>query len=274
MLHMMVLAVVVKQWPETKKAILEPTPKHIIADVVQVESAAEKERKRQAALQKERQLAAAKRAAEQKKLAEQRRLAEQKKLAEAKALAKKEAALKLAAEKKAKEAALKAQSEKMQAEKKIAEQKKAEEQAQKQRQLDDAWRTQQLAAEQALLDELLLQELALAEQAQEQAQREADRAMALESEYIDVIRDHVTTYWRFPSSAKPEQEVEVHIVLVPTGQVIQVTVIKSSGSPLLDRSVEQAIQRASPLPVPQDSQVFERSFRSFKMKFRPENATW
>jgi len=28
------------------------------------------------------------------------------------------------------------------------------------------------------------------------------------------------------------------------------------------------------LPVPKDVRVFEANFRSFLMKFRPENATW
>ncbi|TNC89766.1 MAG: protein TolA, partial [Thalassolituus sp.] len=67
---------------------------------------------------------------------------------------------------------------------------------------------------------------------------------------------------------------EVRLVMVPTGEVISANVVKSSGHAALDRSVEQAIMKASPLPVPEDIRVFEKNFRTLTMKFRPENASW
>lgn len=251
-LHALVVAMLLVEWP-SKVTIPEPVPQHVMAEIVQVESAAEKERKRKAE-QVKRQQQEAKRKAEQ-----QRQAAEKKK--------REEAAAKAAAEKKAKEAAIKAKAE---ADKKAAEQKKAEQQkAAEQKKI-----AQQQAAEKELFDRLFEEQLAAEQKEQEQARLQAERAMAIESDFMDQIRAHVSSYWRYPSVVKPEQEVTVKISLVPTGQVVQVVVTKGSGNALLDSSVVAAVNQASPLPVPKDMQVFEKSFRNFTMKFRPENASW
>lgn len=251
-LHALVVAMLLVEWP-SKVTIPEPVPQHVMAEIVQVESAAEKERKRKAE-QVKRQQQEAKRKAEQ-----QRQAAEKKK--------REEAAAKAAAEKKAKEAAIKAKAE---ADKKAAEQKKAEQQkAAEQKKI-----AQQQAAEKELFDRLFEEQLVAEQKEQEQARLQAERAMAIESDFMDQIRAHVSSYWRYPSVVKPEQEVTVKISLVPTGQVVQVVVTKGSGNALLDSSVVAAVNQASPLPVPKDMQVFEKSFRNFTMKFRPENASW
>ena len=91
---------------------------------------------------------------------------------------------------------------------------------------------------------------------------------------MDLIRQQVGDYWQFPPNVRGDEEVTLQVVCVPTGQVISVTVVNSSGNTALDRSVEQAVYKASPLPVPEDIVLFEQNFRSFKIKFRPENAEW
>jgi len=47
-------------------------------------------------------------------------------------------------------------------------------------------------------------------------------------------------------------------------------VIGSSGDPIFDRSAENAVRKASPLPVPQDRNLFNQEFRVFTFVFKPE----
>lgn len=248
LLHGLVMSLFFVNWPETI-SVPEPVPEHVTAQVIQIESAAEKERKRKVEDQKRQKDAQARRAEQQRKQVE---------------AAKKEAAIKAAAEKKAQDAALKlkAEQDKKEAAQKAAEKKKQE---------------QQRADERALMETLLeeqLAQVAAAKEAQEKARKEGERVTAVAASFTDQIKAHISSYWSYPSNVNPSQEVTVQIRLVPTGEVIQVVIVKSSGNAALDRSVEQAISKASPLPVPKEMLVFEKNFRSFTLKFRPENASW
>jgi len=57
---------------------------------------------------------------------------------------------------------------------------------------------------------------------------------------------------------------------VPSGDVLQVTVVKTSGDERFDRSVENAVYKASPLPLPEDRDLFEY-FREIEFIFNPED---
>ncbi len=255
-LHILVASLFLLEWP-TEHRVPEPVPPHVVATVVQVESAAEKQRKQQAEKQKKRQELAAKREAERKK-----KLAEQKKR-EAEQKKKQAAAKKREQEKALKEKALAEKQAKDKAAKEKASKEKAAEQAK-----------QKAAQEQALLEQMAQEEAAAELKEQQEAKIQAERAAALTLEFTDQIKARVESVWRYPPAVTASQEVEVRITLVPTGQVIRVQITKGSGNAALDRSVEQAVYKASPLPVPKDVRVFEENFRSFLMKFRPENATW
>ena len=63
------------------------------------------------------------------------------------------------------------------------------------------------------------------------------------------------------------------IRLVPTGEVISVEVIQSSGNAAFDRSVEQAVRKAERFPELRDmsTTLFETSFRNLTITFRPED---
>lgn len=257
LLHGLVVVALLWHWPEPQR-IPEPVPQHVIAQVIQEENAAEKQRKLEAEKRKRQQELAARRAAEQKKKqAEQkkreqeaaRKLAEQKKREQALALKEK-----AAAEQRAKE--------------KAAQEKAAQEKADRQR------AEQQRQQEQALAEQLAREQAAQQQKAEQEAKRQAERAAVLEADFIEQIRAKVSSVWRYPPSVRPDQEVSVRIQLVPTGEVIQVQVVRSSGHAALDRSVEQAVVRASPLPVPDDIRLFEQKFRNLTINFRPENATW
>jgi colicin import membrane protein len=60
--------------------------------------------------------------------------------------------------------------------------------------------------------------------------------------------------------------------MVPTGEVTEVQIVESSGNGALDRSAEQAVWKVTKFPVPKDSVLFEKQFRKFLIKLKPENA--
>jgi len=62
----------------------------------------------------------------------------------------------------------------------------------------------------------------------------------------------------------------VRVRLLPGGEVMpgSVRVLRSSGNGAFDRSVESAVYKASPLPVPSGG-LFE-SFRDLRLEFEPE----
>ena len=262
LIHVGAFALLIFEWRRDIQVMPEPLPPHMVANVIQEENKAVKDRdlkkkQQEAARLRQQRLAREKQARE--KLAREK--AAKEKLAKAKADKEKAAAEKLAQEKAAKAIAEKekAAKEKAAKEKAIAEEAARE------------------AAEQSLMEQLAQEEANSEIRRQEEAAAkvaQAERATQLTAEHQDIIRAQVAAAWRYPPNVTPEMEVEVRLTMVPTGEVISATVTKSSGHQALDRSVEQAIMKASPLSVPDDIRVFEKNFRTLTMKFRPENATW
>ena len=64
-------------------------------------------------------------------------------------------------------------------------------------------------------------------------------------------------------------ECVVRVRLVPGGEVIDAKVVRGSGNPAFDRSVENAVYKSTPLPWPTDKQLFEY-FRELEFIFKPE----
>ncbi len=262
LIHVGAFALLIFEWRRDIQVMPEPLPPHMVANVIQEENKAVKDRdikKKQQEAERLRQQRLAREKQAREKLAREK--AAKEKLAKAKADKEKAAAEKLAQEKAAK---AKAEKEKAAKEKAAKEKAIAEEAARE-------------AAEQSLMEQLALEEANSEIRRQEEAAAkaaQAERATQLTAEHQDIIRAQVAAAWRYPPNVTPEMEVEVRLTMVPTGEVISATVTKSSGHQALDRSVEQAIMKASPLSVPDDIRVFEKNFRTLTMKFRPENATW
>ena len=84
--------------------------------------------------------------------------------------------------------------------------------------------------------------------------------------YIDKIRTKIKTHIIPPSEIKGNPEVVFNIVQLPTGQVLSVRLVKTSGNALLDDAVERAILKSSPLPKPDRP---EQWLREFNISFRP-----
>ena len=109
--------------------------------------------------------------------------------------------------------------------------------------------------------------------AQEEAAAETATADEMAASYAALIRETVIGYWSRPPSARNGMEALLEVQLVPTGEVISVRVIRGSGSIAFDRSAENAVKKAGAFPELQKlpSSEFERTFRRFRLLFRPED---
>ena len=87
--------------------------------------------------------------------------------------------------------------------------------------------------------------------------RKAIFAKALE-EYIDSIQASVARAWRRPTGVPPGLRCSVNVVQADDGEVFRVQIAQGSGNVAFDRSVEQAVWAASPLPLPTQRAVFDR----------------
>lgn len=90
------------------------------------------------------------------------------------------------------------------------------------------------------------------------------------NKYKAQILQAIAQQWVIPSHVDKNLYCELLIRLDPGGVVLEVTVTRSSGDVILDRSAQAAVFKASPLPVPNDILSFE-PFRHFVLKVKPEN---
>ena len=91
------------------------------------------------------------------------------------------------------------------------------------------------------------------------------------SRFVGVWADQVRSAWVRPSGTADGLEAIVRVRLLPNGEVESVEIQRSSGDSTFDRSVEQAIRRASPLQVPDDSEAFRRAgLDSVTFRFSPD----
>lgn len=192
------------------------------------------------------------------------------------------------------EAERKAQAQREQAEKEQArieaERRREEEVARQQRERQEAEARRQeaerqrqeearrLAQERARreLDEELARQLQedLAGEArllQRGARNQAEAAARLKTieDYRGRIRNKIQGYLRLPPNLSGNPEVVYQVRLLPDGEVLRLTLVKSSGQPAYDRQVELAILRASPLPLPPDRELANAFRDDLILKFRP-----
>lgn len=88
--------------------------------------------------------------------------------------------------------------------------------------------------------------------------------------YKALILQTISQHWIIPNNIDKHLTAELLIHVAPGGLVLDVQLIKSSGDVVLDRSARAAVFKASPLPVPTNSEVFE-AFKQFVLKVKPEN---
>ena len=87
------------------------------------------------------------------------------------------------------------------------------------------------------------------------------------------IQAAVVNRWTRPPSARNGMMAVLSIQLVPTGEVVGVGVLESSGNSAFDRSAMTAVERVARFPevAKLDNRLFESSFRRFQLVFKPED---
>ncbi|ARU29836.1 cell envelope integrity protein TolA [Cellvibrio sp. PSBB006] len=227
-----------------KATLVDMTPKAIAApqqpkpQVLEAQRKQEQERKRQE--EQERQQAEAKKI-------------QQKKDQEAKAKAE-EARLQKIKTEQAKQAAAKAEQQR----------KKEEEEKKRKAEAERKKREQQ---QREAMERL---EAALQKEEQFLSERSDDANV---QSYEALIQERIIQNWSRPPSARNGMQAILEINMVPTGQVVNVRVIKSSGDVAFDRSAEQAVKRVDRFTeiMGMPSDLFERNFRVFRLLFQPED---
>ena len=87
------------------------------------------------------------------------------------------------------------------------------------------------------------------------------------------IQAAVINRWTRPPSARNGMVAVLAIQLVPTGEVVGVGVLQSSGDTAFDRSAMTAVNRVGRFPevAKLDDPTFEANFRRFQLIFKPED---
>lgn len=245
----------------------------------------EREQQKRAEISRQNELKHQAEAARQQRIKEQQQLARLKEEANRIAIARKKQALeekkhlKEFAEQKALEA------------KRIEELKKQKDELVQQQQMEVkklAELDKKKKAEKALADQLKAKQAEEARKAEEaknaegekQAKAAAARKAAQDAQHQAQLAGEVDKYkalivnaigrnWILPENVDSTLSSQFRIRLAPDGMVLEVTLTRSSGDPLLDRSARTAIYKASPLPVPSDPETFNM-FRDISLTVRPE----
>ncbi len=238
---------------EAKRKRIEAEKARAVEEKQKAEARKKAEAKKQVEARKKAE-AEKQRKAEEKKKAEAKKQAEAKKKAEAE----KQRKAKEEAQRKAKEEAQRKAKEEAQRKAKEEAQRKAKEEAERKAKEE----AQRKAAEKEMQDRLAAEQEHLATQRRSAMQRMID-------EYVLYIQEKVQRSWIRPPSSGGELSCTVEVRLIPSGEVIDAQIVRSSGNAAFDRSVEAAVFKASPLPVPPDPDVMEQ-FRTLRFEFKPE----
>lgn len=120
-------------------------------------------------------------------------------------------------------------------------------------------------ARRAEADNLLQQSLAA-----EEREREEKRINGVVNQHVSIIRQRVKRYWNRPTtSTETGLQCVLRVNLIPSGDVKQVVVVKSSGNAIFDRSAESAVYKAAPFAMPTDPKA-AAELRDFQFIFKPE----
>lgn len=103
----------------------------------------------------------------------------------------------------------------------------------------------------------------------ERAEQEA-AAQAITDDYRARISAKIRQRVILPQELVGNPEAIYEVSLLPSGDVTNVRLLRTSGFTTYDAAVERAILAAQPLPVPTDSGLFQANFKTLLLNFRPE----
>lgn len=147
--------------------------------------------------------------------------------------------------------------------------KELEHQRKEEEQIDKARR------EEALREKMLAEQKRLEREEQAAALRQAElkKKQTTIDKYMNLIEAKIYQYWIKPPSASEGKVAELEVRLIPTGEVINIELSKSSGDPVYDKSVLAAVKRASPLPLPPAETGLFDVFRHLHLPIRADKKT-
>ena len=149
----------------------------------------------------------------------------------------------------------------LKAKKKRAALKKAKEKKLRQKKEKLLLAKQQLLQQKILKQQMQHEQQTLKQIDDQQMQGEINQYKA---EILSVIRSH----WRIAQVNK-HIRCTYAVDVAPGGMVLSIKLLKSSGSAMLDHSAKVAILKSSPLPVPDDSALFDQ-FRHLVLTLSPQ----
>ena len=167
-------------------------------------------------------------------------------------------------ERKAKDAA---ERERREREKKEADKREAEKKKQDEQKRVAETRDRQ-TREAAELKAQAEREKAARDAQQKAADADAAARSRAEADYIRRIQSKVKGNVTLPPDMSGNPEAIFEVVQLPTGEIIDAVLRKSSGVRAYDEAVQRALQKSSPLPRPDRPELFQRSLT---LKFRPQD---
>ena len=204
-------------------------------------------------------LAKLKRKAAEQKTQQAEQLAQQQLLLLQKQLAKQQAQAKLAQQ----QLLQKQITEEKLAQEKLAAQQKIEQQQKKQATLRKMFAQQT----QAQFQNESARALTSNRQAALASKQSAEQAR-MRAEYSDKIKAKIRNKIILPDGLQGNPQAQFEVLVLPTGEVVQVKLLHPSGQPAYDDAVDRAILKASPLPMPPDPALVGE-FRDLQLNFSP-----
>ena len=151
------------------------------------------------------------------------------------------------------------------AEKKRIEEQKRQAELEKER-IEEARRREEEERRRREAEQALKEQLEAEQRAAEEAQKHADQKVI--DQYGARIQEAIRR--QFNTVGLPEDlSCVLQIRTVPGGDVVEVRVVQSSGNSIFDRRAETAVNKASPLPVPDNMRIFEK-MREIRLTFAPQ----
>ncbi len=161
---------------------------------------------------------------------------------------------------------------------KLAQEKLVQERLAQQAQIRQAQLAQQKIA--AGKRKVALQKL-MAQQTASELSSQSERALntanqfsrqqaGMMQEFKDKIKAKIRGRIILPEGLQGNPEAIFIVTVLPSGEVVQVSLQHSSGQPVYDDAVRRAILKASPLPMPPDA-VLAGQFRELNLHFSPQD---